>query len=475
MRKSIRSVRNKWVVESDKGGYILRKKSLFYIVVIILGLLLITACSDKENVKEDTGKDNTESKAEDTSKGTDEEGLDFDPDEEITLNFMAPWSDQQIDARFKEEFEKKYPNITIEPIIEWTSKEELEKVYAKDVVPDVVLVLGDYQELDAMEAITPLDDMVEKSGLDLDVYRDGAIEAIRSRDPLGEDRLLGLPVEDVSFALFYNKDVFDAFGVEYPTDGMTWDELVSLVPKVTGERNGTEYVGLSPDGWSQAFQQLSVTGTDPETGEVLFVDQPEFAQYFGLIEKLISIPGNVVKDSEVTNFKAGNVAMSILTLSNIPNMGGEDSLNFDIVRFPAWADNPDVMPNNLPLTLAISPYSEHKAAAFKLLEFIATKEQQIKMAEAGVAPVVSDPEVASHLAGDTEVNIEGIYTGKPAEPAVYSKYGPDMIFYAANFLGTKTSEFIESYAEGKFIDINTFLREMEEEYEIIIEEKQAKE
>lgn len=39
-----------------------------------------------------------------------------------------------------------------------------------------------------------------------------------------------------------------------------------------------------------------------------------------------------------------------------------------------------------------------------------------------------------------------------------------MIYYAENVLGTKTSEFIESYAEGKLYDINTFLREMKEEY-----------
>lgn len=467
------------------------KRLMVGFLIIIFPMLILAACStgdDETNdsgqsiTNENTGNDdgsnevhNNENNTNNEEDNSDGEITAFDPEEEITLHFMAPWSEEQVKSRFQDEFEKEYPNITIEPIIEWPEKEELEKTYAKDIIPDVILVLGDFQELEEMDAVMPLDTLIENSDLDLDVYREGAIDAIRSRDPLGEDRLLGLPVEDIVFALFYNKEVFDLFGVQYPVDGMTWEDVVELVPKVTGERNGIDYVGLPTNSWSQAFQQLSVTGTDPETGEVLFVNQPEFAKYFKLIEDLITIPGNIVKDPDETEFKTGNIAMNLLTVSNIPNMSGEDSLDFDVVQFPSWEDNPNVMPNNLPLTLAINPHSEHKEAAFKLLEFIASEEQQINMAEAGVAPVVDDPEVVAHLAeGGADINIEGVYSGTPAEPAEYSKYGPDMLFYAENFLGTKTTEFLDLFRENKSVDINTFIREMEEEYEAILKEKEFK-
>ncbi|MEK3890088.1 ABC transporter substrate-binding protein [Bacillus sp. FSL K6-3431] len=436
------------------------------LLTLVLGLLLLAGCSSKSEKTGSGNKDKGDNTGQEANSDT-----EFDPDEEITLKFMAPWSDQQVASRFKDEFEKEYPNITIEPIVEWTDKAALEDLFAKKIFPDVLLVLGDYQELNGLEMLTPLDEMVEKHQLDLSKYREGAIEAIRSRDPEGEERLLGLPIEDVMFAMFYNKDVFDTFGVKYPHDGMTWEEVIDLVPKVTGERNGVNYVGLPTNSWSQAFQQLSVTGTDPETGEVLFVDQPEFAKYFNLIEQLGSIPGNKVEDPEETHFKAGNVAMNLLTVSNIPNMGGEDGVNFDIVRFPTWKDLPDIVPNNLPLTLAISPQSKHKEAAFKLLEFVSTKEQQINMAKAGVAPVLNDPEIASYLAGeDSDLNIKGVYSGTPAKPATYSPYGPDMIYYSTNFLGTKTTEFLEQQ-----VDVNTFIRTIEEEYETIVKEKKAQE
>src|SRR5690606_22297246 len=142
--------------------------------------------------------------------------------------------------------------------------------------------------------------------------------------------------------------------------------------------------------------QLSVTGTDPETGEVLFDQKSEYSQYFNLIKKIYDIPGNFPDDPEAKNGLEGrNVAMNLRTVSNIPVFLGTERLVFDVVSFPSWPDKPNITPNNLPLTLAISPHSEHKDAAFQLLDFITSKEQQINMAKVGVAPVLDDAEIRS--------------------------------------------------------------------------------
>lgn len=36
------------------------------------------------------------------------------------------------------------------------------------------------------------------------------------------------PVVNNTMSLYYNKDLFDKFGVSYPKDGMTWDEVLEL-------------------------------------------------------------------------------------------------------------------------------------------------------------------------------------------------------------------------------------------------------
>ena len=35
----------------------------------------------------------------------------------------------------------------------------------------------------------------------------------------------GIPVGFTTHCLFYNKDIFDEAGVEYPTEDWTWDDL----------------------------------------------------------------------------------------------------------------------------------------------------------------------------------------------------------------------------------------------------------
>lgn len=56
------------------------------------------------------------------------------------------------------------------------------------------------------------------------------------------------PPKDFStLALEYNKDLFDAAGVAYPTNDWTWDDLRAAAEKLTNKDNGTYGMVLSPD------------------------------------------------------------------------------------------------------------------------------------------------------------------------------------------------------------------------------------
>lgn len=78
--------------------------------------------------------------------------------------------------------------------------------------------------------------------------------------------LYGMPLENMPKALFYNIDLFDQFGVPYPENGMDWPEIIDLARKLTLERDGVNYKGLSMGFHSFAFSQLSILGTEPERG-----------------------------------------------------------------------------------------------------------------------------------------------------------------------------------------------------------------
>ena len=54
----------------------------------------------------------------------------------------------------------------------------------------------------------------------------------------------GIPFRSDFWVLFYNKDLFDAAGIEYPSNDMTWDQYAELAKKMTDKEKdiyGTHY------------------------------------------------------------------------------------------------------------------------------------------------------------------------------------------------------------------------------------------
>ena len=97
------------------------------------------------------------------------------------------------------------------------------------------------------------------------------------------------PPKDFStLALQYNKDLFDAAGVEYPTPDWTWDDLQAAAEALTNADNGVYGMVLSPDmaRWIAFLYQAGGAVTD-EGFTTMTLDSPEAAQamefYLGLV------------------------------------------------------------------------------------------------------------------------------------------------------------------------------------------------
>ena len=52
-----------------------------------------------------------------------------------------------------------------------------------------------------------------------------------------QGKLLGIPLGVNTTAVFYNKDMFEAAGVNYPSDEMTWDDAISMAQDIVGHFN----------------------------------------------------------------------------------------------------------------------------------------------------------------------------------------------------------------------------------------------
>ena len=129
-------------------------------------------------------------------------------------------------------YEAKNPNVEIKVID--TSADEYNNslgisLSAAQADPDVIWVkdMGSMLQMADKGQLLPLDEMIKADNLDLSVYS-GAAEQL-----MYNDTTYGLPYRSDWYVLYYNKDLFDAAGVEYPSNDMTWKEYDELAAKMT--------------------------------------------------------------------------------------------------------------------------------------------------------------------------------------------------------------------------------------------------
>ena len=129
-------------------------------------------------------------------------------------------------------FTAEYPHITIETMVDpWSDYfTKVQTLWASgdpSVIPDV-LFLWPTPRYAADGVLENLQPWIEKSGYDLDDYWPALLEsAMYEGDVYGFPRDIGLEV------LYYNKDIFDEVGADYPTDEWTWDDLLAASEKLT--------------------------------------------------------------------------------------------------------------------------------------------------------------------------------------------------------------------------------------------------
>lgn len=440
-------------------------------VFILLGLVLL-GCSSSEGESEDkTGAADSDEKEIEVEEIT--------VDEPTTVKMLIAVDEETFNKRYKNQIEAKFPNITLELVPgDPANSDYLQELYAKGEMPDIIPVKPSLELVEELETLAPIDDYIQKTDFDLSVFRDEVIENLRAHDPLGEGHLYGLPIESTLMTMFYNKDIFDLFGEPYPTDGMTWKEALEVARRLTAEQGGVQYKGLQLSRTNAIpYTQLSVPGTDPETGEVLFASHPDTKRAFELLDELRNIPNMMDNDPDHPDgFYHGkkNIAMWVDNAPFVPILDEVEGLNFDLVTTPTWEDIPNVAPTSIALSFNITAYSENKDAAWLVISHLASEEGQIELSRFGSAPTIaSDLAYEQFSAADVEeenhnYHVKAPFIDQVAKLAPYSQYDPEITFHGEDYISKKAREFLTSDQ-----DVVTYLREMEEEYTGIVKEIKA--
>lgn len=428
-------------------------KQLWLTVMLLVSLFLF-GCNKEKVVTSDPG-------------GSDEQK------EDITLTIMM-WDDwgQGFDANIKEVVEEQFPHITVKNIGGDTgNKDWIEEALTAGNVPDLIFAHRQYHVnlLEEYELNYDMTELLEKHDFDLSRYDPAHLDEWRSWAN-GEFWLL--PFMADRYALHYNKDIFDLFGVEYPTDGMTWKEVITLASQVTGERNGVQYQGLDITGNGHLPMTQIIGKTqliDPETDEVLWTKSPYVKQWLEMVESVYNMPGNEKPEGDAWT-ESRTLAMRPLWL----DMGTPEDLNFDIVTFPQWEDAPNVGPLAGGWGLGITEPSQHKDEAMEVMKFLYSDEHIGFLGESPIhAPfkhLFEEKDIDGMLVGERlekfkGKNLQALYKLEAAGgPESRSEFDVGA-FQQIERLG---QDFIES---GQ--DVNTFIRELTEKEEIRIKDEKG--
>lgn len=363
----------------------------------------------------------------------------------------------------------KYPHITLKFVQINLTTVTFESALATGETPDLVCCsiasIGTFKDLKLISDLTPL---IQKHKFDLSRLNPGMKQVIRSYSENGE--FLMMPYYMSTAALYYNKDLFDKFAVPYPKDGMTWEEVYELAKRLTRMEGGIQYKGFMFNQQNITYKnQSGLAFIDPKTSKAA-VNTDAWQKWMETMSSFGRIEGNIGGAEQDLFLKEKTLAMRTgPTLIPLLPDATQKGLNWDVVSFPEFAGKKGAGTQMNAPYFAITPMSKHKDEAFHFMSFLVSEEVQTMLSAKGNVPVIRS-EKAAQAFGSMFPELKGKHLQSfmmdtIAAPAPYTRY--DDIARTAMY-----KKLIEVQQGSK--DVNTALREAEEEINKKIAEQMGK-
>ncbi len=245
------------------------------------------------------------------------------------------------------------------------------------------------------DALLDLQPYFDEAGVDTNLWGSGMIDPYRWGE---DDDLYAGPVNWDTIAIFYNKDLFDAAGLDYPTTDWTWDDFADYAAKLTDAEADVYGAAVYSEYQAGYPNWIAATGTTPivEAGrtQCTLTDA-------GSIEALtylkdlydqgympsVSIVGGASADDSFNFWLAGKVTMVAGGSWKLPTAIEQATFNWDVVKLPM---NPETGRSRSivhSVGYVASARTEAPELAANLILYLVSDEGQKFFADAGgVAP-----------------------------------------------------------------------------------------
>lgn len=311
-------------------------------------------------------------------------------------------------------FHEQHPDVTID-VVEYSADD-----YDTQMIAD--LSAGSAPDLYVMKNLKNFFTYEDGGQLvDVSDVASGLGEDVNGVDAYTVDgTTYAIPYRQDAWYLYYNKDLFDQAGVEYPDGSWTWDDYADAAEQLTAGLDQSEVYGTYQHSWQstvQGFANAQSPDADLLSGQwdymVPFYDRAVALQDAGAQLDFGSITTNSVSyQSQFGTQKAAMMVMGswyVATLLAQVASGDADEFAWGFAPAPqldsSTVDNPVTFAD--PTGIGINPAAADDviAAAKEFLTFIASEDAAAALAEIGITPAVTNDAVAQ-----TYFGIDGVPT-----------------------------------------------------------------
>lgn len=414
------------------------RKTLWFSLVILL-VMVLSACGSNEKSKKTTLE-------------------------------VALWSDSVKDALDSSiaDFNEEYPDVevkvTITPFGDYWTK--LRTSLGGGSGPDVFWMNGpnffQFASKDLIKDLQPLID--EDDSFDLDAY----VPIVRDLYTY-EDNLYAAPYMFDSVALFYNKDLFDEAGVDYPDETWTWEDLKKYGKELSDEEDGMYgYAGhtvISQEGYYNIIHQAGgyiISDDKTKSG----FDLPETKEAFNFLASLIDEGISPSTKTQIEThprdmFISEKIAMlpAVSTNSELLHDALGDKLA--VAPLPAGKEKASIIHG---ISWAMNNKTENEELAWELIKYLTGEEGSKTLAESGYNMPANEQYIDLWAKSIPSLDLQVFVDAR--------EYG---VLYpisnnTAEWQSIETSDIQQAFLEGRSIE--EALDSLAEEMNEILEEEQ---
>ncbi|MFE5323021.1 ABC transporter substrate-binding protein [Paenibacillus sp. NPDC056579] len=426
-------------------------------------IALASGCSSKQ-----------EPAAADTGKTAQQQAVSNEP-VELVLYSTAATSEEEVQKKFIDPVKQKFPNITIKYIKKGTGT-TIDEMVASGQTIDIYYESTNYfYTVSNYDLAYDMTDLIKKHNIDLSAFEPTMIDFAKS---MSKNGIYGLPVWSQNVILFYNKDIFDKFGVPYPKNGMTWDELQQTAKTLTRTDGDKQYLGFaSSPAHTIKANQLGLTFLDPKTDKATIQTDEKWKQLYQTY---------YVNPSNDPNYKKAMVALKnklpykdpFLKDRNLAMMAylsdldwansGSEGMNWDIAALPSFKDMPTIGSQAYPFYWGVTKQSKYKDQAMQVIQYLTSVEYQTKQVRSGTMTALKDDAIKKQFAQDSK------YKDKNTSAVFYHQYAP--MPARSPYEGDAQKAYEDAIHEAALgdTDLNTLFRKIEETANKAVDAAKAK-